>query len=228
MKLKQILAIVLSMALVACISVAATVAYLTDVTDTVTNTFTIGDIEITLDEADVYEPGSVDPSAEPGKEIPYAPRVTKNDYQLFPGSEYDKDPTVHVAANSEASYIFVTVLNEIAAIEENDDEDYVNIADQITVTNEWNEYTPGTDVAPVNGAKVYYKTLDKTTKNTDLVVFEGFKIDDDINSNTLANYQGKTVVINAYAIQQANLDVDSAWEQVWNLTPDTDGNTNNN
>lgn len=221
MKLKQILAIVLSMALVACISVAATVAYLTDVTDNVTNTFSIGDIEITLDEAKVNTPDSENPGVAPSD----APRVTENDYQLFPGSTYDKDPTVHVQPGSEASYIFVKVQNFIAEIE-----DATAIHDQITSEqNGWKVLSVEGDVTKNGYVAVYYKEQAKVDKNADpvnLVVFENFKIKDDVDSNTLAKYDTKTVVINAYAIQQANLTVEQAWAQVKDLTPETDGNAN--
>ena len=217
MKLKQILAIVLSMALVACISVAATVAYLTSVTETVTNTFTIGDIEITLDEAEVNKPDATNPGVAPSN----APRVTENDYQLFPGSEYDKDPTVHVQPGSEASYIFVKVTDNIASLE-----DAKLIYDQI-IDHEWIPFGTLTGVKNQDGwTGVFYKKQAKVTgdKAVDLVVFDNFKIKTNVTSDILAKYEDETVVINAYAIQQANLTVEQAWEQVKDLTPSTDGN----
>ena len=50
MKKKNFLTILLSLALVAVIGVGATLAYLTDNTQTVNNKFTFDDIEITLKE----------------------------------------------------------------------------------------------------------------------------------------------------------------------------------
>ena len=82
-------------------SVAATVAYLTS-TDTVTNTFTVGNVAITLDEADV----DVD-----GEKIEGAARVKENEYKLIPNHTYTKDPTIHVADSSEDCYIFFEVVN---------------------------------------------------------------------------------------------------------------------
>lgn len=79
-------------------TVFATVAFLTS-TATVTNTFTFGKVAITLDETDVDLYGvKVGDS-----------RVAKNDYKLIPGHTYTKDPTVHVAADSEESYIRMIV-----------------------------------------------------------------------------------------------------------------------
>ena len=66
-------------------SVLGTMAYLTS-TDTVTNTFTVGKVEIKLDETDVTNPNG--------------PRVTANSYKLMPGTTYTKDPTVTVKAGS--------------------------------------------------------------------------------------------------------------------------------
>ena len=80
-------------------SVLGTMAYLTS-TDTVTNTFTVGKVEIKLDEAKVTTDG-----------IPVegAGRVTANSYKLMPGTTYTKDPTVTVLNGSEESYVRMKV-----------------------------------------------------------------------------------------------------------------------
>jgi len=85
-------------------TVGATVAYLTSTTDVVKNTFTVGKVEINLDEAKVDEYGV---------EVEGADRVKANNYKVMPGHEYTKDPTVHVKADSEDSYVrmFVTITN---------------------------------------------------------------------------------------------------------------------
>ena len=75
-------------------SVLGTMAYLTS-TDTVTNTFTIGKVEIKLDETDVTNPTG--------------PRVQANSYKLMPGTTYTKDPTVTVLKGSEDSYVRMKV-----------------------------------------------------------------------------------------------------------------------
>ena len=80
-------------------SVLGTMAYLTS-TAKVENTFTIGKVEIKLDEAKVNADG-----------IPVegADRVTANSYKLMPGNTYTKDPTVTVKAGSEDSYVRMKV-----------------------------------------------------------------------------------------------------------------------
>lgn len=75
-------------------SVLGTMAYLTS-TDTVTNTFTVGKVEIKLDETDVTNQTG--------------PRVQANSYKLMPGTTYPKDPTVTVKAGSEESYVRMKV-----------------------------------------------------------------------------------------------------------------------
>ena len=75
-------------------SVLGTMAYLTS-SDNATNTFTVGKVEIKLDETDVTNPtGS---------------RVQANSYKLMPGTTYTKDPTVTVKAGSEESYVRMKV-----------------------------------------------------------------------------------------------------------------------
>lgn len=80
-------------------SVLGTMAYLTSSAE-VKNTFTVGKVEIKLDEAKVTADG-----------IPVegAARVTENSYKLMPGTTYTKDPTVTVKAGSEDSYVRMKV-----------------------------------------------------------------------------------------------------------------------
>lgn len=87
-------------------SVLGTMAYLTS-TDEVENTFTVGNVKITLDEAKVNADGTVN-----GNE-----RVKGNEYKLMPGHTYVKDPTVTVKAPSVDSYVRMKVtFNNAAAI----------------------------------------------------------------------------------------------------------------
>ena len=105
MKMKarnKILLLALCMAALIAVSVLGTMAYLTS-TDTVTNTFTVGKVAITLDEAKVNDAGVAVTPAE---------RVKANSYKLMPGHSYTKDPTVTVKAGSEKAYIRMIVTAE--------------------------------------------------------------------------------------------------------------------
>lgn len=103
-KLRRILLTVCSAALLVCVTVGATVAYLTS-TDEVNNTFTVGSVDITLDEAAIKQ----DETTKNWVEDADADRVDGNKYHLLPGITYAKDPTVTVTKGSEKAYVRVLV-----------------------------------------------------------------------------------------------------------------------
>ena len=199
---KKALLLALCAVLLVAATVMGTMAYLTS-QDQVINTFTIGNIAITLDEAEVDANGT---------KVEGAERVKANTYKLMPGHEYIKDPTVHVTAGSEDSWIFVEVENGISVFEADTstaEGGYKTIADQITA-NDWTalESVPG----------VYYKDYTKVATNTDLVVFGNFKIDN--NANELEGWSGISAVstkvtVTAYAVQK---DGFNTAEEAWNAT----------
>ncbi len=197
----KILATALAAALLVTGTVFGTMAYLTD-QDTVTNTMTVGNIAITLDEAETNEDGTP---------VAGAARVQKNTYKLVPGHEYTKDPTVHVEADSENSYIFVTVDNGIAGIEATATDGYTPILKQIE-NKGW--------TALMDHENVYYKEYASSTEATNLEVFGDFKIDGDVDNAKLAEYAEKTIVVNAYAVQQ---DGFGSAEAAWAATFGADG-----
>lgn len=97
---KKILSLCLVICLAAIAVVGGTLAYFTDTTENVDNTFTLGKVKLDLDEAPVNEDG---------KEIS-GNRVKENDYTsaaMVPGHVFDKDPTIHVEGGSEESYVFL-------------------------------------------------------------------------------------------------------------------------
>lgn len=182
--MKKTLTIILAFALVIAMSVAGTVAYLTS-QDSVTNTFTVGKVAITLDEAKVDANGAAVTPAE---------RVKANSYKLIPGHAYTKDPIIHVDANSEECWLFVKVENGISAIE---DSKNTTIADQLTA-NGWSAVT---DVAGV------YAYKQSVAGGTNVPVFGSFKI---AGTADVANYANATVVVTAYAVQADGFDTAAA------------------
>lgn len=86
-------------------SVLGTLAFLTS-TDGVENTFTVGSVNITLDEAKVKTDGTP---------VEGAARVKANEYHLLPGHTYTKDPTVTVKDGSESAYVRLKVTFNNAA-----------------------------------------------------------------------------------------------------------------
>lgn len=203
---KKILVACLCVALAVLTVAGTTLAYLTS-QDKVTNTFTVGNVAITLDEKDV------------DNSTPDAERDKANAYLLMPGKNYEKDPTVHVNPVSENSWIFVKVENGIAAFEAANSADangYKTIANQITA-NGW------TALDNVDG--VYYKSYTKSTTGADLVVFREFQLSDTANNetgwkdigNTIAGSTGKVgdIVVTAYAVQADGFNTAIA---AWNAT----------
>ena len=186
-------------------SVLGTAAYLTS-TESVTNTFSVGQVKITMDEAEVDKYGEALTGAA-------ARRGNANEYILMPGHTYTKDPTVHVNKVSEDSYIFVKVENGIFAFEAVED-GYKTIADQI-IANGWNALS---DVD-----NVYYREYTKdTTKDSDLNVFESFKIADEANKtdgwNNVTPAETK-VTVTAYAVQKDGFDsASAAWSATFGKT----------
>lgn len=192
--MKKTLTVLLALVLVIAMSVAGTMAYLTS-TDTVTNTFTVGNVAITLDEAAVDEYGVATD----------APRTNANEYRLIPGHNYLKDPTIHVAANSEDCYLFVKVVNGIEDYEATGD---TTIAAQMAAK--------GWKVVDANkGIYVYAKNTDAKTvvaAESDVPVFANFTIAD--NAQLPENGTGLDVVVTAYAVQ-ADGFADMAAADIW-------------
>ena len=193
-KKTKALMLVLCAVLLVTASVLGTMAYLTS-RDTVVNTFTVGKVAITLDEAKVDADGTAVTPAE---------RVKQNAYHLLPGHGYTKDPTVHVQANSEDSFIFVKVENGIARYEAG-----TTIAAQIAA-NGW---------TPLEGvANVYYKAYTKSNTATDLRVFDHFTIADNANAadgwNDISD--ATKVTVTAYAVQKDGFNsVTEAWNKAF-------------
>ena len=104
----------------------ATIAYLKS-EDTVNNTFTVGNVQITLDEAevDLY-----------GTPVEGNNRVKANTYKLIPGHKYTKDPTVTVMANSEDCYVRALVtINKRQALYNLPSS--INIEDCFDINEKW-------------------------------------------------------------------------------------------
>lgn len=225
MKARKILVSLAALALVAAISIGGTLAYLTSQA-TVKNTFTVGKVNITLDEAVVDENGK---AKEDGS------RTTEtnngNSYNLMPNHSYDKDPTVTVKSGSEESYVRLLVT---VTFDGKVDESYLK---SLNLTEKGNEIVLGYSNKWVrNGAPqistdetktvVKYEYRYNTTvagkdadgKNADVKLdplFTGIKVPSTWNNADLAKLGGFTIDIVAQAIQADGFDTaDLAWAEV--------------
>lgn len=197
---KKALALVLCAVMLVATSIFGTLAYLTDTDNAVTNTFTVGKVEIALDEAKVNLYGN--PVDAEGTAVAFenAPRVLANSYKLIPGHTYLKDPTVHVSNDSENCYVFVRINNGIASVETT--EAGKTIAEQMAA-NGWSAVKDETNV--------YYYNKDNVSivvAGANLPVFANFTINS--ANEEITDYSD--VVVNAYAIQADGFaDVNAAW-----------------
>lgn len=187
---RKVLLLVLCLVLVVSATVMGTLAYLTDQTAEVKNTFTVGKVDIDLFETN--DDGD---------------HVMANEYQLIPGATYAKDPTVEVTDDSEDCYLFVKFE------ENNNASTYITYISTLTTANGW---TPGngTDI-PTN---VWYRVVHKSDSTKSWKLLDGDKIT--INAETVTNdsmnaAQNAELVYTAYACQLMNDNTEFTAAQAW-------------
>ena len=100
--IKKAIVAVVALVLVLCCAMGGTLAWLVDSTTEVKNTFTYGDINISLWEHELNEDG-LTLSTEVFTE------TEQTGFKMIPGNKIEKDPTVTVKANSEDCWLFVRV-----------------------------------------------------------------------------------------------------------------------
>lgn len=202
----------LLLALCAVLLVAATIfgtmAYLTS-TDTVTNTFTVGKVNIKLDEAKANSDGTLVEGAE---------RVKANSYKLLPGHTYNKDPMVTVLSGSESSYVKMTVTfskaNELDAIFAPDGANLTSIFSGYDAANWIAKGNTKDATANTRTYEFWYKeAVAAPTADVALdALFDSITVPGTITGAQLATIGGMTITVNAYAIQADGFaDADAAW-----------------
>lgn len=186
----------LALVLVFGCAVGGTIAWLTAETDTVTNTFTYGDINIELFE---HEYNATTNTLDTEKET-----TEVNNYKIIPGVNLPKDPTVRVKAGSEACWLFVKV-----------EKTGTFVTDKVTysVKTDDGEWTalPGVD-------GVYYREVGAVTENTTFKVLTGDQVtvSDSLTKEDIKNITGSQVLkFTAYAVQREGINsATDAWAKV--------------
>ena len=214
-KNKALLLTLCAMLLVAA-SIFGTVAYLTSKTENVVNTFTVGQVKITLDEAKVTTDG---------KPVDGAARVTENSYKLMPGHTYTKDPTIHVDAASEDCFIRakVTLTNAkewIAIATKYADNKVENIikgtddniwwVSQPAVDNEKNTVTYTFVYKNESHTDELGKRIWTSTDSKDLVLFNEIAIPGGLTNDELAAVGSSKITVVAEAIQADGFETEAA------------------
>ena len=203
----KIVTILLALALLVCCGIGGTVAWLMDSTEAVTNTFTIGDINLTLVESP-YD--AADNSyGEPAENV-------NNSYPLIPGNTYNKNPKVTVLANSEDCYLFV----RMEKIGNPDTYLTFSFKNDYAETEKWTLVPRETDV--------YYRVVTKNTSDQswDLLVADNNGYTVTVKQNIVKKGSASNtndiemptatpqLVFTAYAVQKANLSLAEAWALV--------------
>lgn len=190
------------------VSVLGTMAYLTD-KDQVVNSFTVGSVNIRLDEAKANPDGTL---------VANADRVKENSYKLLPGHTYNKDPMVTVLEGSEPSYVKMTVTftkaSELDAIFAPDGADMTSIFNGYDAAN-W-LYKGNTKDAAANTRTYefwYKETVDALDADVALdALFDSITVPGSITKEQLATIKDMTITVNAYAIQADGfVKAEKAW-----------------
>lgn len=150
-----------AIAVLALTTTITTFAYLTAQTDELKNTFTVGDLKITLTET--YEQNS----------------------KIYPGVEIPKTPVVTVKANSEPSYVYVSIDNQLEPT------GVLNID-----TTKWIKVGGNTATKSVYR---YFEIIPLSTTDLALTVFTTVSFSDELTSVT--GLAEKDILIDAFAHQ---------------------------
>lgn len=215
---KKIILSILCIGLAAVVSVMGTLAYLTD-RDSVANTFTVGRVDIDLDEADVDADGQpvLNNQGEP------VDRVKENEYHLIPGRTYLKDPTITVKAGSEASYIrMILIVHNTSAVQAIIDK--YGLGNFASLIGGWNQdiwlyegFKQDTVENTISFEFRYQEIVEARTEAKDLVLpplFETLIVPGEVNGEEMqALYDGGfKIVVNGHGIQAVTFaDDDEAW-----------------
>lgn len=235
MNMKKVLALALALVLIVGATVAGTVAWLMDKTENVTNTFTVGNINIDLKE---HELDSENNTLLEGS----ANEVTSEDeYKILPGTSQPKDPFVTIEKDSEDCYVFVQI-KEV----NNYDPKYIDwaIADGWTWLETTNANTDNTiytyyrtdnydgpneavynvlacpaNTDYTNGGVKYPDTLvkadlDALYKTQDNDNGTPDNTSDDFQETVVDSTKQPQLIFKAFAVQVEAGDVDAAWDAV--------------
>lgn len=193
--MKKKLTTVLAIVLVVALSVAGTYAYLTSKTATITNTFTVGKVDI-----DLKETFNTDADGDGTKDC--------WKMQLIPGTSAVKDPTVTVKADSEKCYLFVKFE------EKNSPATYLSYTSTLTDAKGWTKLN--------TESNVWYRVVDKASTDTSFVLLQAdgngnmVTVKDTVTNDNMADAAKAELVYTAYACQYEGFENDAAgaWAEV--------------
>ena len=180
---------ILALSMIAVFAAAITFAYFTDQTDEVKNTFTMGNVEILLDEAPVVP--TVGPSGTTWAANNAVPRVLSNTYTgIYPGAILPKDPTVKNTGTNPA-YVRVKVTVN-------------NFGSDVNPSDLWLPIGSGwvLDAVKSSGNVFYYNYTDILQSGaSSSAVFTKVEIPTTFTSANMAAIGNFNILVEAHAIQ---------------------------
>ena len=220
---KRILTVALVVALLAT-CFAGTYAYLKD-SEAQVNTFTVGEVYITLDEAAVEQDVASGNWVDSGKARVVATKDTTptgNAYHLLPNTTVVKDPTITLDAGSEKAWIAakVTVIGNVYPLIGIAGTDMINIngvasggllAKTPASVNNWNglDFVHETEDCYIyqkadkanNTWTLYIFMKNQTAATSKIVLFEHLNISKDWDNEQMAYLAGMNIKVEAFATQ---------------------------
>lgn len=191
--MKKTLIAVVSTVLVCCCVFGGTLAWLMDSTQTVTNTFTVGDVNIKLTE-------TID-----GTLTDVSDTAAAANFKMIPGNDISKDPKISVTAESEACWLFVKV------VETNNPTAYLDYS----INSDWKIVPGQTNVYYIQVSAEDAKAgVTHSVLTGDKVTVKSTLTKDDLAT---AKSAVPAIAFTAYAVQQDNLTVAEAWAEASSL-----------
>ena len=159
------------------VGIGGSLAWLLDETETVTNTFTTSDIEITLTES------------------------ANLDLKMVPGKTITKDPKVTVKATSEKCYVFVEIAKSVnystyldeyeiadgwekVALTDHENDVYYRVVDDVNVDQEFQVLKDNKVVVNTSVTKEQMNALDKEGATAPTLTFTAYAIQYDYLTET--------------------------------------------
>ena len=191
LKNKKLLAMLIALTLVFSCVIGGTVAWLITKTEPTINTFTYGDINITLTESDTGDNDG---------------NPNTNTYNMIPGKTITKDPKVKVMAGSENSWLFVKLEKSIAPAAFDSFMEY-------EMAEGW--------IALGGAQGVFYREIAKSDAEQSFEVIKDntVKVKDSVTKQMLNDLtEMPTLKITAYAVQRdGDIDAIDTAKEAWDL-----------
>lgn len=221
MKKKKLMMAAVSASLVGVVAIGGTLAYLSDKSNMVTNTFNVGSgyteegdhVGLWLDEKDI---------ARSTEESVFRTEIGNEYEDMMPGSIVEKDPTFHLTEGSTDSYVFAQVTGVDAMIEAGYfftvEEPEKLVDPQNAFNSKWVKVSDGDGLdlgfngTGFDGLYIYVDGVDGLVSGGEAMepMFNWVKLGSDLDNEKFGNITPSTVDIRGVAVQSANLTADEA------------------